>query len=1086
ATPATNSYSDTGLSPSTLYSYAISAYDAAGNVSAQSTSASATTQASEGGINCDLSTLQSAITAAQRGATITCNAGSWTWNGTLSITKGIILKGAGSGNTVVTRAGELINITPDTTAIANEEIIRVEGFTLDGSNSALNLITVRGSSPTNTKPFKNLAIGNNTFRNTGTVTSGSGAISTMGQVRGVIFNNVFDRVNVVLKILGNDDTTEWSNGNFPFAYGNSDNLFFEDNTIQYSSSFSGQDPGWTETGQGSRLAVRYNSWNMANAPQLELWDIHGFQNWPGGQTGTMISEYYGNTVANAKGYRWIGHRGSWGLFFNNIITGTGGMSIEANVYSCTSDVPGATGVYKVEVNNTYVFNNTNNGTAQNMGIGATGGGCGVNENDEFYNYNSSFNGTTGIGRGTVAPTGSCTTGVGYWKANTPTPTTNSSTIQSGTLYKCTSPNTWTPYYTPYAYPHPLVSGGTIPSDTTPPTISITSPTSGSTVSGTITASASASDNVGVAGVQFLLDGANLGAEDTTAPYSVSWNTAQSSNGSHSLTARARDAAGNQTTSAVVSVTVSNVASVFVIGDRVQTTSNLNIRATPTTAGTLLGTQATGNLGTVIGGPISADGFNWWNVNYDNAPDGWSVEDFLMKTTSTTATLFYVRSGATGNGSGLDWTNACTDFTGSCAVSSLVRGGTYYVGSGTYASRTFNKATSGTLVITIKGATIADHGTDTGWVSTYSVSAADGGSQAQFTFTGTNAVTIGSSYWVFDGAVGSGGTSTNYGFLMKQPSSCSADPQYYLAVNGTNTTNVTVKHIAVVSCGPSFDVQQNGITVGCGSCYVTNSTFANSYISGGGKSWQVTNMANSIIENSYSENQWSSSAHHGETISVNQCHSSESGGCSSAFTQGQGTINDTFRNNIIKNCRGTACIAALDPLTASSMPGWKIYGNVFVDVNTGNGVIGTGTSATHYIKDAKVYQNTFINSGGKIFFPCGSACGDATGNEFKNNVLYDSSSVLSGGTIDYSNNSYFNPTDTPPPQTGIQTGTGDPFVNSAGGNYHLVAATNPGISLSAPYNIDFDGITRGADGVWDRGAYEFVGATSSTKFSLNDR
>src|SRR5204863_277297 len=74
------------------------------------------------------------------------------------------------------------------------------------------------------------------------------------------------------------------------------------------------------------------------------------------------------------------------------------------------------------------------------------------------------------------------------------------------------------------------------SDTTAPTVSVTSPTSGATVSGTVTVSATASDNSGVAGVQFQLDGANLGAEDTTAPYSVSWNTATASIGSHTLTA----------------------------------------------------------------------------------------------------------------------------------------------------------------------------------------------------------------------------------------------------------------------------------------------------------------------------------------------------------------------------------------------------------------------------------------------------------------------------------------------------------------------------------------------------------------------
>lgn len=92
-------------------------------------------------------------------------------------------------------------------------------------------------------------------------------------------------------------------------------------------------------------------------------------------------------------------------------------------------------------------------------------------------------------------------------------------------------------------------------DTTDPTVSITSPTSGSNVTGTISVTATASDNVGVVGVQFKLDGANLGSEDTSSPYSVSWNTGTASAGSHSLTATARDAAGNTKTSTAVSVTV---------------------------------------------------------------------------------------------------------------------------------------------------------------------------------------------------------------------------------------------------------------------------------------------------------------------------------------------------------------------------------------------------------------------------------------------------------------------------------------------------------------------------------------------------
>ncbi|MBI4611886.1 MAG: S8 family serine peptidase [Candidatus Rokubacteria bacterium] len=94
-------------------------------------------------------------------------------------------------------------------------------------------------------------------------------------------------------------------------------------------------------------------------------------------------------------------------------------------------------------------------------------------------------------------------------------------------------------------------------DTTPPSVAITAPPDGSTVSGTVTVAASASDDVGVVGVQFLLDGAPLGAEDTTAPYAIPWDTTTTTDGPHTLAAVARDAAGNRTTSAPVSVTVAN-------------------------------------------------------------------------------------------------------------------------------------------------------------------------------------------------------------------------------------------------------------------------------------------------------------------------------------------------------------------------------------------------------------------------------------------------------------------------------------------------------------------------------------------------
>lgn len=90
-----------------------------------------------------------------------------------------------------------------------------------------------------------------------------------------------------------------------------------------------------------------------------------------------------------------------------------------------------------------------------------------------------------------------------------------------------------------------------------PTVTITAPADGATIAGTVNVTANASDDIGVVGVQFLLDGVNLGAEVTSAPYLVVWDTITIPIGSHTLAARARDGAGNITTSQGISVTVAN-------------------------------------------------------------------------------------------------------------------------------------------------------------------------------------------------------------------------------------------------------------------------------------------------------------------------------------------------------------------------------------------------------------------------------------------------------------------------------------------------------------------------------------------------
>jgi hypothetical protein len=103
-------------------------------------------------------------------------------------------------------------------------------------------------------------------------------------------------------------------------------------------------------------------------------------------------------------------------------------------------------------------------------------------------------------------------------------------------------------------------GGTAPgADTVPPTVSLTAPAPNATLSGSTTFAATAADTggSGLGGVQFQVDGINVGPADTTSPFSTTFNSAQLANGTHTITAYAWDGAHNVTTSSAVTVTFSN-------------------------------------------------------------------------------------------------------------------------------------------------------------------------------------------------------------------------------------------------------------------------------------------------------------------------------------------------------------------------------------------------------------------------------------------------------------------------------------------------------------------------------------------------
>jgi|GEM_PF-2417661 len=222
------------------------------------------------------------------------------------------------------------------------------------------------------------------------------------------------------------------------------------------------------------------------------------------------------------------------------------------------------------------------------------------------------------------------------------------------------------------------------SSVTLPTLALTAPTTGATVSGSV--AVSASSVTGAAGVQFLLDGANLTAEDTTAPYGVTWDSTTTSNGTHSVAARARDNFGNTVTTAPVNVTVNNVTASLTI--------DVNVSVDPASTGSTIvsptfSTNSTNELlvalvessgpGTSAGQTIktmTTSGLTWTmrqraNTRYGTA-EIWTAPA-TAKLTNVSVTATRNASGYSGSMTILSFTGANTSSIGAVAKASATTG-----------------------------------------------------------------------------------------------------------------------------------------------------------------------------------------------------------------------------------------------------------------------------------------------------------------------------------------------------------------------------------------------------------------------------
>lgn len=414
---------------------------------------------------------------------------------------------------------------------------------------------------------------------------------------------------------------------------------------------------------------------------------------------------------------------------------------------------------------------------------------------------------------------------------------------------------------------------------------------------------------------------------------------------------------------------------------------------------------------------------------------------------------YVLAGASGTGTGADWTNAYTDFgatAGKINPASMTRGDVYFVGTGTYSATTFHTPISGTSTITVKGATAADHGTATGWSSAFGVDV----TQA----TWTSPLMVWDGYYILDGNTGTpSGGSTSYGFNTAVPVSCaSGNTAVAIGPGGSTVNNVQISHFYLLAC--SGDVETNGIYLQT-TTTASNHVYSYNYLDGFGVA--VFDHSTGVsIDHNYLINAFSSVSHHGNQLD---------------FIDAE--VNPSVSFNRFVNCAGTVCMGANDngSTCSAGVTGAKIYGNVFNGTLTGGGTqaIGDGiigATSNCFITNALVYNNTFTGTTSGWFQGCVTAqptCASATGNTAENNIVWNATCALGSGVTTHDYNSYLSCTDTAPTETQGQIAALNPFVNSTANNFALALNTSAWLPLSSPYNLDLTGALRTSS----RGAYQ---------------
>ncbi len=424
--------------------------------------------------SCSSTDVQAAINSATAGQTVNVPSGNCTWTVPVTLCQSLTLSGAGSGDT---------NITVDVgSGFGNDGIyvsgcsgkqIRITGFTFHNESSdSFGMLMFTGGTGLS------LRVDHNTFDQAGQYgrfISFRVPVISPGVV--IDHNTVTDQGSLVENIQStetNPGDAAWTQA---MAFGAINAVYFENNTMTYPSYAT--NPVDIDCDDGGKYVFRYNT---------ESGNTVGNHGYDSVANGCTEEDVYNNTLsANNVAPFAIQYRGGTGVVYNNLVTGTA-TEVQFGVTDYRSASGGFTihgicdGTNSVDQNTpptatnfgwacheqigrgvnqaSYPLYEWNNCTAslgcapaaanqvaisvyQNYG-GTNYTAAHIEANRDYYDAVANYNGTAGVGQGTLAQRPStCTPSVAYWATDT------------NTLYQCSSADVWNAYYTPYQYPHPL-------------------------------------------------------------------------------------------------------------------------------------------------------------------------------------------------------------------------------------------------------------------------------------------------------------------------------------------------------------------------------------------------------------------------------------------------------------------------------------------------------------------------------------------------------------------------------------------------------------------------------------------------------